>query len=238
MEKHRALIVGAGRIGAGWNWADDAYTHAGAYMALKDRVSLVGFVEPDEERAIAAQNKWGVPCWDRLESALQSLKPDVVSVCTQPEDQLRILPVLDVYHTVNGIWCEKPYMGYPAKKPVQVNYLRRGCPEHQFWKNRRWTNRRGDEEDYPVRLVVYGKDDLTTRCHFEDLAKWWDCDLDYRPFQGPCAYVLETSDGKYRFFDAGGVDAGYCMKAMLGNLLDHLDNLFPLWSPAHDALRS
>ncbi len=39
MQKHRAVIVGAGRIGAGYKWDQDlGYTHSGAYMALKDRV--------------------------------------------------------------------------------------------------------------------------------------------------------------------------------------------------------
>lgn len=221
---HRALIVGAGRIGAAFQWPDDEYCHAGAYKALKDRVQLLGFVEPDEERAIAAQEKWGVPAWDRLESALQNLKPDIVSVCTQPEDQLRVLPILDAHSFVKGVWCEKPYIGLKMKKPVQVNYLRRGDSKHRCLA-----------DDYQGgQLIVYGKDDLTTRCHFEDLAKFWDATLDYRPFQGPCAYVYVNPDGEtVDWFDAGGVDPGRCMRAMLGNLLNVLDGIEgKLWSAA------
>ncbi len=218
----KALIVGAGRIGAGFKWADDAYTHAGAYRALKDRVDLIAFVEPNAERADAAERKWGVTAYETLEEALTSWKPSVVSVCTQPEDQISVMSRLEVDPNVEGIWCEKPYMGFPSKKAVQVNYMRRGDPVHQQIA----ANLPGET------LIVYGKDDLTTRCHFEDLAKWWKADLDYRPFQGPCAYVYGTRGKRtVGFFDNGGVCGGICFKAMLGNLLDHLDNGTPLWSP-------
>lgn len=221
---YRALIVGAGRIGAGFNWSDDAYTHAGAYKALPERVKLIGFVEPDESRAVAAQAKWGIPSWDRLESSLQNMKPDIVSVCTPPEDQIRVLPILEAFPSVKAIWCEKPYMGYACKKPVQVNYMRRADDLH-----------RRIAQGWPGgRLIVYGKDDLTTRCHFEDLAVFWKAALDYRPFQGPCAYVFENAAGAL-WFDNGGVNAAVCFRSMLGNLLDHLDTGTPLWSPANAA---
>jgi hypothetical protein len=227
----KALIIGAGRIGAGYLWTDDAYTHAGAYRALKDRVDLIAFVEPNPERADAAEKKWGVTAYETLEEALTSWKPSIVSVCTQPEDQINVMSRLEIDPNVEGIWCEKPYMGFPSKKAVQVNYMRRGDPDHTYYVERVWTDRLGNKRDYPERLIVYGKDDLTTRCHFEDLAKWWECQLDYRPFQGPCAYIVETSDGTHRFFDHGGVNGGDCFKQMLGNLLDHLDLNKPLWSP-------
>lgn len=218
----KALIIGAGRIGAGFKWADDAYTHAGAYRALKDRVDLIAFVEPNPERADAAEKKWGVTAYETLEEALTSWKPNVVSVCTQPEDQINVMARLEVDPNVEGIWCEKPYMGFPSKKAVQVNYMRRGDSKHRCLA-----------DDYQGgQLIVYGKDDLTTRVHFEDLAKWWGAKLDYRPFQGPCAYVYVNPDGQtVDWFDNGGVSGGYCFKNMLGNLLDHLDKNTPLWSP-------
>jgi len=77
------------------------------------------------------------------------------------------------------------------------------------------------------------------RCHFEDLKKWWKCSLDYRTFNGGCAYLYQA-DKEYQehdnsngleFFDNGGVDGGTCFKAMLGNLLDHIEGKAELWSP-------
>jgi hypothetical protein len=218
--RHRALIIGAGRIGAGFNWNDDAYTHAGAYRALSDRVELVGFVEPDLERRVKANLKWGVPSYDNVQIALEALKPNIVSVCVQPEQQKDVFEFLE--NGIKGVWCEKPFMGggfFPY--PIQVNYMRRGDKEHRFIAS---------VKEMASRLIVYGKDDIHTRCHFEDLAKWWNVLLDYRPFNGPCAYIV-TGAG-HRFFDNGGVDGGTCFKAMLRNLLDHVDNGTPLWSPA------
>lgn len=232
MTKHRCLIVGAGRIGAGFNWHDDDYTHAGAYRALSDRVELVGFVETDEERANAARAKWEVPVKMTLIDAFVDLRPDIVSVCVQPEWQSYILGQLGQYKGIKGIWCEKPWTGTCVDGvPMQVNFMRRADPEHRFIAG----------EYRGGRLVVYGKDDIHTRCHFEDLQRWWEAELDYRPLLGPCSYVYTTSrkrlpllegDGVF-FFDNGGVRPASCMKAMLANLLSNIDHGTPLFSPPY-----
>lgn len=222
--KHRALVIGAGRIGAGYGWHDDEYTHAGAYRALSDRVELCGFVEADPARRVAAEGKWKVRSGGSLETMLSSVKPDIVSVCVQPEQQedvLVSLSRLDPSCKI-AIWCEKPWMPKWApslNRAVQVNYMRRGDKEHRFIAS---------VKEMASRLIVYGKDDIHTRCHFEDLAKWWNVPLDYRPFNGPCAYVV-TGAG-HRFFDNGGVDGGTCFKAMLGNLIDHIEGKAELWA--------
>lgn len=224
--KHRAVIIGAGRIGAGWNWHDDSHTHAGAYLALKDRVELVGFVEPWMDRADAATKKWGVP--QVFMNQLGELNVNIVSVCVHPEQRAEVLKSLqwreDLDGSVAGIWCEKPWVwDGKFRGRVQVNYQRRADQLHQSLAIANVLNRR---------LVVYGKDDETTRCHFRDLARWWKVPLEYRPFQGPCAYILET-DGAPFWFDAGGVDSGKCFKAMLGNLLDAVEGKADLWSPPY-----
>lgn len=219
MGRYRHLIVGAGRIGAGWNWHDDAYTHAGASRALSDRIELVGFVEPNPERADAAEKKWGVTAYESLMEGLVSSGADIVSVCVSPDDQSAVLDALP--RSLKGVWCEKPFM-HPKLVwpwPVQVNYLRRADFRHRNLAR------------YARRLVVYGKDDIHTRCHFEDLAKWWKCPLDYRTFNGPCAYAVETSE-TFQFFDNGGVSGAECCRAMLENLLDHVERKKDLWSPA------
>jgi hypothetical protein len=233
MAKHRAVIVGAGRIGAGYNWHDDEYTHAGAYRALKDRVELVGFVEPDGKRALAALRKWGVPTYEKMPEC------DIVSVCVQPEQQMDILIKLcdpSTNYPPDGIWCEKPWVSNDPDPDcpwnchltgfdtIQVNYLRRGDPVHQKIAR-----------EYPGgRLIVHGKDDIHTRCHFDDLAKWWKATLEYHVENGPCRYYYtmgSTYDDLSWAFPNGGVDGGQCMKAMLGNLLDHIEGKAELWSP-------
>lgn len=224
--KHRALVIGAGRIGAGYEWGDLEYTHAGAYRALADRVELVGFVEPEVKRAQSAKLKWEVPAYEDIPTAMAALKPDVVSVCVQPDQQEDVYLQLQV-EKLKGIWQEKPFVvdtDAAELVPIQVNYMRRGDDLHRAIA----------EKDWGGKLIVYGKDDIHTRCHFEDLAKWWGVALDYRPFNGPCAYILKDyASGETWFFDNGGVDGGECFRKMLGNLLDHIEGKAELWSPAN-----
>lgn len=232
MGKYRAVIIGAGRIGAGWNWHDLTYTHAGAYHALRDRVELVGFVEPDKERGVAAALEWSLPTFRTIEEGFRFTKPDIVSICTQPEQQREVLFSFSKMNHPQAIWCEKPFVG-PAPAgfpyPIQVNYMRRADSTHQHIAD----YRNGGT------LVVYAKDDIHTRCHFEDLSKWWKCSLDYRVFNGPCAYIYQATEEYQRhdnsngleFFDNGGINPGDCMKRMLANLLDHIEGKAELWSP-------
>jgi hypothetical protein len=226
MGKYRAVVIGAGRIGAGYQWPDKDYTHAGAYQALKDRVELVGFIEPDNDRAVSAKLKWEVPVYEDVPTGLMALRPHVVSICVQPEQQAQVIKLMEDVQGIKGIWCEKPFYAWrPEGIPVQVNYLRRGNGLHRLIA----------EAGAAKRLIVYGKKDVHTLCHFDDLAKFWNCQLDYREFNGPCAYVLEevvSGPPRHTFFDNGGVEGGPCMKAMLGNLLDHIEGKAELWSPA------
>jgi len=223
--KRRALVIGAGRIGAGYNWHDLEYTHAGAYKALADRVELVGFVEPDLERRVKANLLWKVPTFDRILSGIQALEPDIVSVCLQPDQQDEAIKLIGEFPTtILGVWCEKPYVSRKIKQPVQVNYMRRGDAKHREIAERDNTGKT---------LTVYAKDDIHTRCHFEDLAKWWKVPLQYLPIaSGPCSYILGSSPFDFESFPIGGVDGGECFRNMLGNLLDHIDHGTPLWSSA------
>ena len=220
MKKYRALIAGAGRVGAGFNWNDLAYTHAGAMAYIHDRVELIGFVDPSAERRDAAKRKWDVPASQFLWQGLEE-RPDIVSICTGPDDRAEILSQVDACPSVKALWVEKPWRGMYPRQPVQVNYLRRADKDHRFIAEMRTA----------VSLIVYGKDDETTKCHFLDLAKFWGCKLDYRPFNGPCAYIASGCAEAFHFFDNGGINPGECMKGMLENLLDHLDKGTPLYSP-------
>ena len=175
MPKHRALIVGGGRIGAGYNWAATpfVYTHADAYLALKDRVELVGFVEPDPGRLECAGFKYGVDTFRALPAALEALKPDLVSICTQPTERCVILGQLNNAESVKGIWCEKPLnipqAQYGTLKPMNVNYWRRFDSPHQRVaekiKSGRWGKVLG--------MTVAAKRNEATVCHFTHLALWW-----------------------------------------------------------------
>src|SRR5574341_1524277 len=107
--KYRALIVGAGRMGAGRdhrsNWL---YTHIEAYRALSERVEVIGFVDRVLARAEWAAKKWDVGfAGDHVLGALRELQPDVVSICTPPSDRKEIVDACNLMGSLRGIWCEK-----------------------------------------------------------------------------------------------------------------------------------
>lgn len=217
MGLHRAVICGGGRIGIGYKWPDLGYTHAGAMKSLKDRVELIGVVEPNEERAKAAYETWGVPTSPTIDVFRGAA--DVVSVCVQPEHQTDVLRELN---WGPACWLEKPQVvpiGKHWMDKVQVNFLRRADPEH----------RRIAIEEPGGMLLVRAKKDIHTICHFEDLAKWWKARLVYEEFSGPCSYIY----GEH-VFDNGGINPGECMKGMLENLLDAVDGKADLWSPPYN----
>ncbi len=168
--------------------------------------------------------KWG----KRVGKTLKEFEGefDMISICTQ--DALHEVHLADAFTDagpeIRGVWMEKPFgLGnWRPMVPIQVNYLRRADHLHREIHVNGGNNK----------LIVYGKDDETTRCHFSDLARFWKCELDYRPFDGPCAYVLESTRGE-RWFDNGGINPGDCMKGMLKNLLDAMDNGTELFSPPY-----
>lgn len=223
MGKYRAVVIGAGRIGAGYQWQDLAYTHAGAYQALKDRVELVGFIEPDNERAVSAKLKWEVPVYEDIPTGLMALRPDIVSVCVQPKDQPGVMKLLADVEDLRAIWCEKPFVSEaPEDIPVQVNYIRRADVLHQVLKHL---------DLRFAKLTIWAKDDIHTKCHFDDLTDYWGIqNVSYRTVDGPCRYELDIND-RIIHFNNGGANGAVCMHRMLQNLLDSIEGRDDLWSP-------
>lgn len=225
-DRLKAAIIGAGRIGVGWNWKTSipGYTHAEAYTALADRIELVGLVDPDEERARYGMTRHRIPfVASDVETMMKEVKPDVVSVCTTPQAQRGVLAQLR--GRVKGIWCEKPYMGETEEPMIQVNYIRRFDARHQVFAGKTMKN---------ANLVVIAKPDLTTMCHFVDLARWWRIPLErlhLHPTTGPCSYILRFDDdgppgrgseSHEVYFPNGGVVGGF-MKNALADLLNAVE---------------
>lgn len=210
MAKHRAVIIGAGRIGAGYNWPPHpfVYTHADAYLKLKDRVELVGFSDLDRARADAAEAKYGLPCFADTSHAIAKLEPDIISVCVPPERQCEAFYDVTTWKDkIKGVWCEKPSMIVAEKVDpnlkIQVNYIRRFDTLHNSVKGELQAGTLGS----PIVLVVMAKPGLETECHFTDLAKWWGVQLEYVPIVGAeyvnTEYELICTKGKVRFFQGG-----------------------------------
>ena len=239
MGKHRALIIGAGRMGSGWGLTEKShyYVHAKTYQDLKARVELIGFVDPDEERCAFASKKWDVPTFASLDDALKNEHPDIVSICTQPD--LRKQIIQKCYDAdVKGIWCEKPYdLKLAVRIPVQVNYCRRFDRHHQQIKHflKDATN---------SRLVIMAKKDVHTVCHMTDLARWWNVknfnyvDTPDEPGAYFLRYQLKDRVWQEVAFTHGGISGDDFMFHALNNLLDAVEGKAELISPPENAIKS
>lgn len=250
--KHRALIVGCGRIGVGRGWIETpyVYTHAGAYAALSDRVDLVAVVDSDEKAANWAADRWGVPAYLRLDVALAHHAADIVSICTPPSSGRSADVAICIERGVRGIWLEKPMAAdaserariaqYGKSAKIQVNYIRRFHPGHRYMPI-------GEDTE----LWVWAKKDIHTICHFTNLARFWGImcqNFHYFEMNGPNSYVLHRladptgyiplPDGYTRFFPLGGLDGGRFMEGALGNLLDAVEGNDNLVSPPESAIES
>jgi len=225
---HRAIIVGAGRIGCGYDWPATpyVYTHADAYKALKGRVKLVGVVEPDLKRLTFAEDKYNVKGYIDLQEAVLDQSPDVLSICTPPETRQAVYETLaSTVRRCFGLWIEKPlsctsFASLPWRfiPKVVVNYVRRFDALHR-------TIRQLGPELRRSKLIVHAKKDVHTVCHFTDLARFWGIpseNLEYVTRPGPCSYQLVLPSGNSIEFPQGGVSGNFMTDA-LHNLLDAID---------------
>ena len=218
---HKALIIGAGRMGSGYGLTPEShyYVHAKTYMDLSSRVELVGFVEPDEKRAAFAQETWHLPTYYNIQS--------------------EVFVDLSPFTRLKGIWCEKPFVttsNWDAWPKIQVNYCRRFDALHRELKTllANATHKR---------LVVMAKKDVHTVCHLTDLARYWNVDhLDYVDTPNePGAYALRyklAGSWQELFFPKGGISGDGFMRVALTNLLDAVDANVELVSPPENAIES
>ena len=242
-----AAIIGCGRIAAGigdWPRTPYIYTHAEAYLALKDRVQLRWMLDKQGAIGLMAYEKFkdhgvgaiGGGDWRiDLRQAMLSAPAEIVSVCVPPAAQVEVVAELAKYPCIKGAWIEKPFMlkEWPKHWKINVNYIRRADALH----------RELEPSPFKTLLRVKAKKDIHTVCHFTDLARFWHLGkhrFEYTEFDGPCSYELELNfivTTKLRVFNDGGVTGGF-MEAMLGNLLDAVEGKAELWSPPDNAVES
>jgi len=110
-EKISVLIVGAGRI-AGLN-ENDTYrekpcTHAGAYREHQG-FKLLGVVDQNEDAGYIFGEQFGIPSYPNLETALEEVKPDHVSVAVPYQFHSKVvLACATSGNKPRSIFCEKP----------------------------------------------------------------------------------------------------------------------------------
>lgn len=181
-EPLRALIIGAGKIAAGYDepGAGNVLTHAHGYRAVPG-FSLVGFVDRDALQAERAAAKWGGKAFSSLEAAFAAGPINVVSVATPDETHATVLQELAAYGP-RLVFCEKPlaqnwadaesiatsYRG--SSTEIQLNYLRRFVPEFCAVKRRIAA---GEYGRFLTGSGYYVNGFLHNGSHMVDLLQYW-----------------------------------------------------------------
>lgn len=151
-------------------------THAHGYKACEG-FELVGFVDPDRDRAEAASARWGGAAFESIDRLFEARDVDVVSVCLPDELHYSTLMAL-AEKPIKFIFLEKPavrtieeadavsalYRDLPRR--VQVNYTRRFVPEI---KSVRESIRKGEYGAFLTGTGYYGKGLLHNGSHMLDL---------------------------------------------------------------------
>jgi len=175
---YRALVIGCGKIGAGYDLHDDRIaTHAKAFHLSKDCSLTVADVDSDRAREIATA--YGVPFLiDLSDIALRQF--DIVSLCVPTHLHYEFLS-RTVRLGVPLVICEKPVVASLEEiqmlknlvKPetkILVNYMRRFLPAFSLLKNRLESLRKVG----PVRQIVvrYQRGFLNNGSHGWDLLRF------------------------------------------------------------------
>lgn len=131
----RVAIIGAGRIGCGFDTpeATEVLTHA--HAITKDaRLKLEGFVDTNEKAGKAEAAKWGTTFFKTIDEMWKSTKPDIVAIATPDDTHAKLLEEVFA-RKPRLVICEKPIATNPGEMrmvrnldssiPVIVNFRRR-----------------------------------------------------------------------------------------------------------------
>jgi predicted dehydrogenase len=181
----KALVVGLGQIGMGYDFdldpARHVLTHARAFRQ-HPACELVGGVDSDAVRRRSFEERYGAPALADVGEAMRALTPDVVAIATPtPAHEAAVRAVLDAGAPA-AILCEKPlaYDVAAARAIVAacrqkgctllVNYIRRCEPGAEEVRRRL----EAGEIAGPVKGVVwYSKGLFNNGSHFLDLLECW-----------------------------------------------------------------
>ena len=137
MSEYKAIIIGAGRIGAGFDTPDtpDVLTHAHAY-SRHPRIRLAGIMDVDAGKAGEAAAKWDCSAYSDLEKIFSEQHPEIVSICTPDDSHYDVLLRCLEYQPA-AVVVEKPLTSELVNSqeivrlyrqrdiPLWVNFIRR-----------------------------------------------------------------------------------------------------------------
>lgn len=184
--KYKAIILGLGQIGMGYDYGtepnEQVLSHAQA-LNIHQGFDLIAAVDPDTDKRRAFQNKFSKPAYISAKELYQATPQpiDVVIIATPTEQHL--LDITEAcLHSPKLIVCEKPLAekDEDAKQIVElcknsgchllVNYMRRSEPGtravgHLIQKGQLGTQLKG--------IVWYSKGLRHNGSHFIELLQHW-----------------------------------------------------------------
>ena len=176
--KHKALIIGLGNIGMGYDYAlshhDYILTHAQALHSDRN-YELLGGVDISSKKKSDFTKKFNLPSFSKINSEVISLDPDIVSISVNTEFHLDVLKEVMGSLSPKLVVLEKPISVFKNEiklilEIVQsegialvINYFREFEPEHK-----RLLKKINDNElGFPLKIIVwYSKGLLNNGSHF------------------------------------------------------------------------
>ena len=113
--KHKALIIGLGNIGMGYDYNlshhDYILTHAQALHNDRN-YELLGGVDISRKKQSDFTKKFNLPSFSKINSEVKSLNPDVVSISVNTEFHLNVLKEVVRSLSPKLIVLEKPISAF------------------------------------------------------------------------------------------------------------------------------
>lgn len=175
------VIIGAGNIGAFYDTpeSENILSHAHGFVKHSG-FNLIGFIDPDTEKAERAADIWGCKVFNSIDEVMQTEKVDIACVSAPDEYHHTILKQLSGYN-LKFIFAEKPLTKtmneaheiadlYKSNKTtIGVNYSRRYVKEFGLLREDILKMKFGE---YLSGTGYYGKGVLHNGSHIIDLLRF------------------------------------------------------------------
>ena len=138
MAKHRIALIGTGRVGYQFSFADLPDNHAEAVQQV-DGCELVAGVNRGKQKLEDFGKRFGIDALHHdYRRMLDEVKPDICIVATHPELHCDMVVTCAEFPSVKGIVCEKPMGLTLAECDRMVDTCDRTGTLLQMNHNRRW----------------------------------------------------------------------------------------------------